>query len=263
MNSSYIFWFSGTGNSLYAAKRLSSELGNIPLVQITDDPPTSAVGGEGEKIGFVFPSYYGDMPRAVRAFVEKLDIKSGTYIFCVVTMGAVGQGSVGALNKVLKSKNIRLNYGRGILMPANYVIMYNPADSIKSESKMNKIDKKIDSIAAAISSQKQSVRTIPITAKNLYKNIESLDAEFKISGSCSSCGLCEKICPVRNIKLENGKPIWQHRCEHCVACIIWCPAKAVEYGKKTKSRNRYRNPRIKVNELMRNNKDNAENISTD
>ncbi|MCL1795244.1 MAG: 4Fe-4S ferredoxin, partial [Oscillospiraceae bacterium] len=63
MDNSCIFWFSGTGNSLHAAKRLSGELGGIPLAQITDEPPADAVGGEGAKIGFVFPSYFGNMPR--------------------------------------------------------------------------------------------------------------------------------------------------------------------------------------------------------
>ena len=73
--SSCVFWFSGTGNSLYAAKRLSSGLGDMPIVQITDEQPSEAVGGEGARIGFVFPSYYLNLPRAVRAFIEKLEIK--------------------------------------------------------------------------------------------------------------------------------------------------------------------------------------------
>ena len=70
-NASRIYWFSGTGNSLYAAKRLSTELGNIELTQITSEAPTGAVGGKGEKIGFVFPSYYLNLPRAVQAYINK------------------------------------------------------------------------------------------------------------------------------------------------------------------------------------------------
>jgi ferredoxin len=249
MDNSCIFWFSGTGNSLHAAKRLSGELGGIPLAQITDEPPADAVGGEGTKIGFVFPSYFGNMPRAVRAFVEKIDIKPDTYIFCAVTMGAVGQGSVGALKNALKAKGLRLNYGRGIVMPANYVLMYNPADPEKSEGKIEKAEKKISGMAAGISSGKQSVRTLPVTAKNLYKNIGSLDAEFKAGDGCTGCGLCEKICPVKNIRLENGRPEWLHHCEHCMGCISWCPAKAIDYGSRTQSRNRYCNPKIKADEM--------------
>ena len=55
------------------------------------------VGGRGEAAGFVFPSYYGHLSRAVSAFVERLEILPETYTFAVVTMGAVGQGSVSAM----------------------------------------------------------------------------------------------------------------------------------------------------------------------
>jgi len=248
---SLIYWFSGTGNSLYAAKKLSAALGDIPLVQITDELPATAIGGEGIKIGFIFPSYYGNLPRAVRAFVEKLEIKQNTYIFTIVTMGAVGQGSVGAMDKALKEKGLRLNYGRGILMPANYVVMYNPADSGKSGKAIDKADKRLEEFAAAVTGRIQSVKTFPVTAKNLYKNIENLDSEFTALTDCRGCGLCERICPVRNIKLEKGKPKWLRRCERCMACISWCPAKAIEYGNRTQTRRRYRNPRITADELMR------------
>ena len=248
---SRIYWFSGTGNSLYAAKRLSDEMGGFPLVRITGEPPSGAVGGVGAKIGFVFPSYYGNLPRAVRAFVEKLEIRPDTFIFAVVTMGAVGQGSVGALDKTLKAKGLRLNYGRGVLMPANYVINYNPADGDKKTKMLDKADGRLRVFAREISARLQTVKALPVTANNLFKNTEKLDAAFTVSGDCTNCDLCEKICPVGNIQLENGKPQWQHRCEHCVACISWCPAKAINYGTKTQNRRRYRNPRIDVDELTR------------
>jgi ferredoxin len=248
---SLIYWFSGTGNSLYAAKKLSVVLGDIPLVRITDEPPTEPVGGIGAKIGFVFPSYYGNLPRAVRAFVEKLEIKPDTYIFAIVTMGApFGLGSVAAIDKTLNAKGLKLNYGRGVVMPANYVISYNPADTRKSGKRLDKTDKRIQEFASHIKIKEQSLKTLPITANNLYKNIESLDAAFTVNGNCTGCGLCERICPVRNIRLENSKPQWLNRCEHCVACISWCPSKAIEYGSKTQSRRRYRNLRIKAEELM-------------
>jgi len=249
--SSIIFWFSGTGNSLYAAKQLSAHLGNPALVQITNGIPSEAVGGKGVKIGFVFPSYYGNLPRAVRAFIEKLEIKPDTYIFAVVTMGGLGQGAIAVLSSVLAEKGLRLNYGRGITMPANYVINYNPADSAKSEKKLEKTDERLTKIAADIAAETQLVKKLPIIARNLYKNIKALDVAFTANGNCTSCGLCERICPVQNIRLENGKPEWLHHCEHCEACISWCPAKAIEYGDRTQSRRRYRNPRIRADELTR------------
>ena len=250
-NASCIYWFSGTGNSLYAAKRLSEEMGGCPLRRITDGAPEGAVGGGGAKIGFVFPSYYGNLPRAVRIFVEKLEIKPETYIFAVVTMGAVGQGSVGAMDRALKTKGLRLDYGKSVLMPANYVVGYDPADGDKKAKSLDKTDGRMRAFAAEISAGAHLVKSLPITTNKLYKDIEMLDAAFAANGECTSCGLCEKICPVRNIELENGRPVWRRHCEHCVACISWCPSKAINYGNKTQNRRRYRNPRINVEELAR------------
>ena len=245
-----IYWFSGTGNSLYTAKRLALELGDTKLCPIAAGVPAGTVGGSGEKIGFVFPSYYCNMPRMVRSFAEKIEISDGTYLFTVVTMGGLGQGSIAELESVLKQKKRRLDYGRGILMPANYVINYNPADKTKTESKLDKINARIKEISAQINGGRQSVKKINFTANNLYKNIETLDQQFYADDSCTACGQCVKICPAGNIAMENNKPCWLHRCEHCVACLSWCPAQAIQYGKMTKTRRRYQNPKISVTEMM-------------
>jgi Fe-S-cluster-containing hydrogenase component 2 len=251
MSTSRIYWFSGTGNSLYVAKRLSSELGDIPLTQITNESPTEPVGGKGEKIGFVFPSYCCNLPRAVRAFVEDLRILPDTYIFAIVTMGSLGQGSISAMAKTLNAKGLRLSYGRGLKMPANYVLLYNPADSHKAKQGEGKTNERISIFASDIKTGVQSVKSHPFIMSTLYKNIKQLDSTFVAGDSCTSCSLCEKICPVNNIQMENGKPKWLQHCEHCVACISWCPTRAIEYGNKTQSRRRYRNPNIKVDDMQR------------
>jgi len=247
--STIIYWFSGTGNSLYAAKCLASELGGASLYPMTADVPSGAVGGSGERIGFVFPSYYSNLPRIVRSFIEKLDIRDGTYLFGLVTMGGLGLGSVAALESALKQKNLRLDYGRGILMPANYIVMYNPADGSKAGNRLDKISKKFSKIALSIKAGARSVKKIQFTANNLYKNIEALDSQFFAEDSCTGCAQCAKICPAGNIVMENNKPRWLHHCEHCVACISWCPVQAIQYGEKTKARRRYHNPKIEVKEI--------------
>lgn len=248
--SSGIYWFSGTGNSLYVAKKLSVDLGELPLIPITGEVPNRAVGGEGEKVGFVFPSYFGNLPRAVHAFVEALHIQPGTYVFAIVTMGAIGQGSVGKMQALLKEKGLVLQYGMGIQMPANYVLKYNPADSQKSGAAMEKAENRLQAFADAIRVGKQQVKKLPITANTLYKDVGALDTLFTATDACTSCGLCQKICPVNNIQLENGKPVWLHHCEHCVACISWCPTTAIQYGSVTQKRRRYHNQKISVAELI-------------
>ena len=246
MNASTVFWFSGTGNSLYAAKELSAAVG-ANLARITSAVPSGVFGGDGSKIGFVFPSYYGNLPRAVREFVGKLDINPETYIFAVVTMGGSGQGSIAALEEALAEKNLKLSYGRGIFMPANYIIMYNPIFFGRAA----KAGRKIQKIAEDIKSEKKLLKKSRVTADNLYHNIEELDRAFSAGTGCTGCGLCAKLCPVENVRLDSGKPQWLRHCEHCVACISWCPAQAIEYGEKTRKRRRYHNPKIKESEMIR------------
>jgi len=40
--------------------------------------------------------------------------------------------------------------------------------------------------------------------------------------------------------MKDGKPHWLGNCTHCMACICHCPAEAIEYGKKSEGKRRYR-----------------------
>lgn len=51
---------------------------------------------------------------------------------------------------------------------------------------------------------------------------------------------------MNNIRLENGKPVWGKECTHCMACICYCPAEAIEYGKKSFGKPRYQFEKIKT-----------------
>ena len=255
--SATIYWFSGTGNSLFAARLLAELIDGATLIPIANSAPAiEAVGGEGHKIGFVFPSYFGDLPRIVRAFVENLNILPGTDLFAVVTMGAFGQGSVKAMGELLAAKGLSLRYGAGVRMPANYILKYDPAifgakSAKRVSSKLNKADRKLRRIADDIKNGKQKTEKNPITAKTLYTNVEALDLEFTVTEKCTACGLCQRVCPAKNIELTNGRPVWLHHCEHCVSCISWCPVQAIEYGEKTLRRTRYRNPVVTASDLER------------
>lgn len=47
-------------------------------------------------------------------------------------------------------------------------------------------------------------------------------------------------CPISDIRLKNGKPIWLRRkCMQCCACINRCPVSAIQYGTSTRNGGRY------------------------
>jgi len=240
-----IFYFSGTGNSLDIAKRLARNLGETGVYSMAKEPMSEQIGGRNEIIGFVFPSYFGNLPRIVGKFISVLNIHPETYVYGVVTMGAFGQGSVAALEKALAEKGIKLHYGCGIRMPANYIISYNPM----LFGRAGTAEKRIKRISDEIAAKKATIKKSSFIFDTLYKNIEQLDEKFYTDDKCTGCGKCEDICPVANIRLTDGKPRWQHHCEHCMACIHWCPQKAIQYGEKTPKRRRYQNPNVDISEM--------------
>ena len=63
--------------------------------------------------------------------------------------------------------------------------------------------------------------------------------KFYATNDCISCGKCVKVCPLNNIRVEDGKPVWGKNCTHCMACICRCPKEAIEYGKHSRGLTRY------------------------
>ena len=48
---------------------------------------------------------------------------------------------------------------------------------------------------------------------------------------CTSCGICEDICPGDIIKMDDDQPEidYPEECFHCGACLVDCPEEAISY----------------------------------
>lgn len=91
----------------------------------------------------------------------------------------------------------------------------------------------------------------PATRSNLYDRFMSSAvnpifyrlfvkaAAFQVRDACIGCGQCADRCPMNNITIKAGKPVWGNDCTHCMACICYCPTEAIEYGKKSVGKPRY------------------------
>ena len=82
------------------------------------------------------------------------------------------------------------------------------------------------------------------------ESIKVMDYGFNCTVRCNSCSICSKICPVNNIKMADGRPVWQHHCEQCFACLQWCPEKAIQFRKGTFQCNRYHHPEVTLSDMM-------------
>jgi ferredoxin len=192
-------------------------------------------------------------------FVNRLEIDPSKYYFAV----AVNAGQVAAtliqLQTLMQSRGLNLSSGFSLNLPSNY-IPWGGADSAESQQKkFHYVADKITRIAATI----QSKETNPLEKGPLWQNIilsliyrqsynavHKMDKSFWADDKCNNCAICKKICPAKNILIENDKPVWQHRCDQCFACLQWCPEEAIQYGKNTSKKKRYRHPEVKLSEML-------------
>lgn len=251
MKNSIIFCFSATGNSYMVAKTISEKIGAY-ILPITNQIPKF---NKQTSIGFVFPTYYMGLPGIVEKFVEKLDIDESTYLFAITTSGPMPGDSLAQLNRILIAKNKVLHYGAKIQSVANYIVEYNiQLEKVKntiekSKERTEQISEDIINHKNNYTKEKEGIGS-KLFHKLYSKKYPLQDQGFKVSDKCTGCGLCEKVCLADNIDISNKKPIFRKKCESCMACIHWCPTKAIQWKNRTQKRNRYHHPDIDVKELI-------------
>lgn len=255
-----IFYFSGTGNSLYVAQKLHEADGGelIDMASALKEKRFKYKVAEGEKIGIVFPVYFYGLPTIVAEFIGQIAIESDAnpFIYTVITYGGSSGNADKMLEKLLKQRNLQLNSSFSIEMPSNYVIMHDVPDEEKQNLTLHSAEKQIEKIAELLAVNKKGDFShhgylAPLTplAYKLY-GVYRKTKNFYATDACTNCGLCGEICPSNVIQLSSGKPEWiKEKCSHCSACINRCPAQAIQYGNATKKRGRYVNPNVKFSNI--------------
>lgn len=252
-----IFYFSSTGNSLYVAKRIKEKLENCELISIPKAYNEKVFDYDCEKAIVVFPLHSFGLPIVVENFISKLKLNEGAYVFAVqVTGGGGSNNSFININELLRYNNLKLSNSIEIKYISNYIRMGRNVTEERAQEALDNNEWKIDKLIQVIRDEHVEdlnevknliYNTIHNAWKNKYKN---KDKSFNVNEDCISCEICEKICPVNNINLEDKKPVWNGNCTDCMACINNCPRNAINIGKGTIKKNRYKNPYIKINELL-------------
>lgn len=253
----FIYYFTGTGNSLYISKKIANLLPDCKIIRITSRNDFS-VPISAERLGFAFPVYAWGLPNLVKDFISRIETASCDYIFTNANYAGNAGAALHQAEGLFKQKGINLNFSTSIKMPNNYIILSHPDKFEKAEKIIDSAQNSINNAAVQIASKAQNkikstitgrlVTTIvhPLFAANIRKSDKAYFADDK----CNQCGICKNLCPVDNITIQEGKPLWQRKCQQCLACISWCPQKAIQFNKTSFSKDRYQNPYIKINEIV-------------
>jgi len=256
-----LYYFTGTGNSLAVARRTAEILGETDLVSIPSmmqsDGDIIAPAG---RVGIVCPVYDSGIPIIVGDFLRRLRIGGAPYVFGIITLGGTGGSALKMMNAALMEKNGKgLDAGFIVKMPGNFPPVSSPPTGNKLNAIFSTAEQEIQRIGEIIKNERpQRIGMYPLSSLlklvmygGFAKGVHSSDEKFSVSESCNSCGICVSVCPTGNITLEDGKPVYHHRCELCCACLNFCPVQAIDLSflRGTKGRGRYHHPDVKVADM--------------
>ena len=262
-----IYYFSATGNSLAVARDMAQRLkaGLTPATRTMDRESIHSTAGA---IGFVFPIYDFKPPPIMDDLVRKIEQLDSKYLFAVCTYGIAPARSLRQFDKVIRSCGGHLSAGFSVGMPHNG-IGSGAVTPAQQETMFKDWQDRVDEVCTAIAGRENGriesshllfdlfepriVRMLPSALKlvkqAVFKGITSLG--FTPTQACNSCGICARICPVDNIEIVDGKPVWSDHCAGCFACLNWCPQEAITLGGLNMNIKPYHHPEVKISDLMK------------
>ena len=249
-----IVYFTGTGNSRYAAQFLAHALDEETVDSFDAIAHNTALDLHSDRPWvFVCPAYAWRIPRAFEALLSRSTFRGCKKAYFVMTCGE-GIGDAGRhLKKLCTRWGLEYMGAQAVVMPENYLAMF-PVPTEKQSAVIRRTAHwTLEKIAAAIreeqplTSKKSGFadwcKTWLVNAPFYAFCVKAKD--FRADEACIGCGECVRRCPLNNVTLIDGKPHWGSNCTHCMACICYCPTEAIEYGSKSRGKYRYKCPDYK------------------
>lgn len=245
-----ILTFSATGNSAYAAKRIGEALQDDVLdlfdkIRKNDYTPLFS---EQPWI-VVTPTYAWRIPRIVHNWLLNTPLTGNRTVYFVMTCGGNIANAGAYTRKLCQSKKMNYSGCFEVVMPENYLALFNTPNQEEAKLIIDQAKIQLDDVILQIKNRQFNPPTITMKDR-LCSGIVNLlfypffvhAKKFYVTEKCIGCQRCKKVCPLNNIEMEKGKPKWLDHCTHCMACIAHCPTEAIEYGKNSKGKPRYRCP---------------------
>lgn len=232
-------YFSGTGNSGYAAELFCKEYDKAAKAfSIEDDAAIPAAQNE-EMLVFAYPVQYSTVPKILRDYIlEHKELWKNKKIFIIATMGLFSGDGAGILGRLLQKCGAEILGGLHLKMPdsiGDEKVLKRPQE--KNQKLVKKAEQKIRKSVRLLKSGKPTREGIGLLyrmagffGQRLYFGHKTKHYSDKLrvdEDKCIGCGKCEKLCPMKNIEIVEKKVVQKNRCTMCYRCINHCPKQAM------------------------------------
>lgn len=232
-------YFSGTGNSKYCVYKFLQEYGGDSLAFSIEQDEAAAHIKNSSEIIIGYPVQFSNIPKMLYDYIVKnRRLWRGKRIFIIATMGLFSGDGAGILARLLKKHGAVIIGGLHLRMP----------DSISDEKALKRSHEKNLEL---IRNTEMKIHKAVLQFKNgtppqeglgifyhtaglfgqrlyFYNKTKHYTDKLKISPEkCIGCGLCKKLCPMKNIKLANGTAVPANKCTMCYRCVNKCSKQAI------------------------------------
>jgi len=261
MASTKIFYFTGTGNSLFAAKQLQARIPGCEIEPMVKGLYEGIGTIKADSVGFVFPVYMMSAPLPLVRFIELCDLSNVGYVFAVATRMGLSHGAFETVDRMLRKKHKKLNACFNLQMGNNSAKLDYIAPTTEELNKIEALAiSELEAISKIIANQEDSREKDTTATKKVPKILTKMaggmayikNDDLYTDENCSGCGTCVKICPAKRIKLIAGKPSWNDgvKCFRCAACINYCPSRAAQIRNYTEKSDRYPHPYATADDIF-------------
>ncbi|MCH5220854.1 MAG: EFR1 family ferrodoxin [Muribaculaceae bacterium] len=252
-----IIYFSGTGNTRYAALLLAKNLNDddvreMPTEMLCNPAEATIDISEGDKyVVWAFPTYSWGVPPSVANVMKNAkfgtNAANATHIM-LTTCGDDMAYTDRQWRRLMAGRGLKAGGAFSVTMPNTYVLMKGfDVDSEEIASKkIAGCANAVSHIAKSIINEGDDILTRLsfswVKSKIIYPwfiRYAMSPKPFHCDDRCIGCSKCADNCPTGNIKMLDGHPKWDTTCALCLRCYHICPSKAVCYGKATKGKGQY------------------------
>ncbi len=232
-------YFSGTGNSRYAAEVFCHAYDKkTKVLSIEEDTVVDCIKQENMLV-FAYPVQYSTIPKILREFINaNKGLWAGKKIFIIATMGLFSGDGAGILGRLLQKYGAEILGGLHLKMPdsiGDEKLLKRPLE--KNKELVKNAEEKIKKAVWLLKSEKPPREGIGVFYRMAgffgqrlcfgHKTKNYSDKLRIDENKCIGCGKCEKLCPMHNIKVIDKKAVQNKRCTMCYRCINNCPKKAL------------------------------------